>query len=162
LGKFVVTGIILGVLAVIAALTCPSEEYMRSEMDDNFRQSLERSDSIYMDGIENAIANIGYFFTSAESKSDLEILRVFARYNHLEYYDHSLFSTMRVVNNYHYEGVRCALGIFGIVIPCIDTHDLVLSTGPVQKEYNKQLIEDLGDEEYFGENPDLTFQEIEY
>ena len=78
------------------------------------------------------------------------------KYNRLEYYDHTLFSTIRLYNNYRIEGVRCAVGIFGMVIPTANFNDFLLRVGPVRKDYNQPVVTNPGgDEEYFGENPDL-------
>jgi hypothetical protein len=53
------------------------------------------------------------------------------------------------------EGVRCAIGVFGIVIPTANFNDFLLRVGPMRKEYNTPAINTSVDEEYFGENPDL-------
>ena len=164
LGKIVILGGILGILALIAAITCPSEKNMSEQMSDNIRQCLERSDSVYMDGIDNALANIGYIFSTAKTTGDTEMIRAFKKHNRLEYYNHGIFSTMYVFNNFHYEGIRCGIGIFGIVIPLINFNDLVLRTIPIRKEYNYRPVEDDGDEEFYGstdDGEDFIFKEMD-
>ena len=70
---------------------------------------------------------------------------------------------MRVFNNFHIDGIRCAIGIFGIVIPTINFNDLLLRDGPIQTdESNFRPVEIIGDDEYFGETPDLIFREENY
>ena len=162
LGKLIILGAILGVLAFIAHLTRPSEQKMRAEMLDNIRQCIESPDSIHTDAIDDAVANLGYIFTSADSVVDVALLNKFKKYNRLEYYDRWLYSSMHVYNNFHLEGLRCGIGIFGIVIPTINFNDLLLREGPVRNEYNQPLYEEVENEEYFGETPDLIFREGEY
>ena len=165
LGKFIILGTIIGIIALIAALTCPSEKYMREEMNDNIRQCLERSDSIYLDGIDNMLANIGYIFSKAESEKETDITRLFKKHNHLEYANHGVFATMQVINNFHYEGITCGIGIFGIVIPTINFKDLVLRNTPVHKDYNYKPGRGIDDDDvFFGEldfEDDLIYQDTE-
>jgi len=163
LGKILILLVILGIPAVIAMLTRPSEEQMRAEMMDNIRQCLERTDSIDSDAMDDAINNLTYIFTEADTVVNTELLANFKRYNHLEYYDHKLYSSMRVYNNFHIDGIRCGIGIFGIVIPTVNFNDLLLRDGPIQTdESNFRPVEIIGDDEYFGETPDLIFREENY
>jgi hypothetical protein len=162
LGKIIVTGTVLVILMVIAYVTCPSEKYMREEMIDDIRQCIERPDSIQTDWIDDAIANVGYIFTEADSTVNVELLNNFKRNNRLVYYNHSLFSTMYVYNNFRIDGIRCGIGIFGLVIPTINFNDLLLREGPMRDDYNKHPTEVDTDNYYFGETPDLIFKEENY
>jgi hypothetical protein len=162
LGKAIIFLVILCILAIVAYVSCPSERKMREEMTDDIRQCIERPDSIHTDWIDDAIANVGYIFTTADSVVDKEMWAAFNRYNRLEYYSHGIFSTMHVFNSFHVEGIRCGVGIFGVVIPTINFNDLVLRVGTVRGNYNYKPIEDVGDSEYFGETPDLIFREENY
>ena len=164
LGKFVILAAILGVLGFIANITRPSEKKMRAEMTDNIRQCLESSDSIHHnDWIDDAVDNVGYIFTEAGKEVNQELMDNFNRYNRLEYYKRTFYSSMHVYNNFHIEGIRCGIGIFGIVIPTVNFNDLLLRVGPVRKDYNQKLInndeEDEGDDEDLDETPDLIFKE---
>lgn len=136
---------------------------MRDEMIDNIRQCIERPDSLRTDVMDDAINNLTYIFTQADTVVNTDLLASFKRYNRLEYYDHTLYSSMRVYNNFHIDGIRCAIGIFGIVIPTINFNDLLLRDGPIQTdESNFRPVEIIGDDEYFGETPDLIFREENY
>ena len=133
------------------------------EMMDNIRQCIERNDSLQTDALDDAIANIGYIFTTADSVVNQELMANFKRYNRLEFYDHTLYSSMRVYNNFHIDGIRCGVGIFGIVIPTINFNDLLLRDGPIQTdEGGIRTIDVDGIDPYFGETPDLIFREENY
>lgn len=163
LGQFVIAAAILGVLALIALLTRPSEEYMRRQMTDNIRQLMQQSDSIHTDEVDDFVANIGFMFTSLdEDVDDRDKVKAFRKYNRLEYHDHVLYSTMHIFNNYHFYGERCALGIFGIVIPMISPTDLLLNVEPLRRQYNyKPNSLNLDDDSmYMGELPDMIFEEL--
>ena len=84
LGKAVILLILLGIPAVIAMLTRPSEEYMRDEMIDNIRQCIERPDSLRTDVMDDAINNLTYIFTQADTVVNTDLLASFKRYNRLE------------------------------------------------------------------------------
>ena len=157
LGHLIITLVILALLAVVACLTCPNEERVRTEMDDNIRQCIEERDSVSNDWTETFVKNTRYMFTTADSiLTHPEDLHVFYEFNSLVFHDHSLFSTMHIHNSFHIEGKRCAIGIFGLVIPIVDFNDFLLREGPMFKEY-KRPAPDYGSssEEFFGDNPDL-------
>ena len=77
LGKLVILVGICGVLLVVARFTIPDEETMMTEMTDNIRQCIEANDSIKQDWIDDAINNVGYIFTHADSIPNEEILANF-------------------------------------------------------------------------------------
>jgi hypothetical protein len=157
LGRLVITAIVLVILAIVAYSTCPTEQYMREEMDDNIRQCIEEHDSVHVDWTEVLVMNSRYMFTKADSVvQDQEAMDLFNRYNRTEYYNHSLFSTMYIYNSFYIEGKRCGWGIFGLVIPTVNFNDFLLRLGPGLKEYERpDPNADYNSEEYFGENPDL-------
>ena len=156
LGRTVIGLVFLAFLFIIGVITCPSEETMYEETRDNIRQCIQASDSLHIDGIDETLNNISYIFSKADTAvHDAEIMKSFDKYNRLEYNNHTLFSTMRLYNNFRVEGVRCAIGVFGIVIPTANFNDFLLRVGPMRKEYNTPAINTSVDEEYFGENPDL-------
>jgi hypothetical protein len=163
MGRILIVGIIIGILSGIACLTRPSEEVMTAEMVDDIRQCINRSDSVNSDKLDNMVANFGYIFSSADTVVDVESWKNFKRYNRLQYFDHGTYATMLVFNNYNVEGTRCGIGIFGIVIPTVNFIDLLLRDGPIQTdESNFRPVEIIGDDEYFGETPDLIFREENY
>ena len=157
LGRIVILAVILAILALIAVITRPSEEKMREEMTDNIRECIEARDSINTDWIDDAINNVGYIFTNADSTAyGEEVMRSFFAHNQIEYHSHTLFSTTRLYNSFQVQGVLCGIGVFGIVIPTVNFNDFLIRQGTMRKDYNQPVIRtDMGEDTYLGENPDL-------
>jgi len=159
LGRLIITIGILGIIAIIAWITNPSEQAMREEMNDDILQWIQESDSLNNnDWIDDAVINTGFIFTSADTVVtpwQTKLQEQFDKHNQMEYYDHGLFSTMHIYNSFHIQGKRCGIGLFGMVIPTVNFNDFILREGPMRKDYNQPVIRNNGDEEYFGENPDL-------
>lgn len=156
LGKIVILIAILLVLFVVAVITVPSEAKMQSEMMDDILECIHDNDSIKGDGIDDTIANFGRIFSEADStEADKELLEAFNKYNKLEIYRHSFYSTARLRNNLSAEGIRVGVGIFGFVIPTIKYSDIILFVSTF-KNYNKErLIDPPSQDEYVGENPNI-------
>ena len=156
LGKLVILAAIIGVLLFIAHLTIPDEETMMAEMDDNVRQCIEANDSIKTDWIDDAVNNVGYIFTTADSIPNQEIINNFYKYNEMEYYRHTFYATTLLHNNYKPEGIRIGIGVFGIVIPTVNFNDFLFRLGPMHKGYDQKVIRRviIGGES-FGSDPEL-------
>ena len=58
----------------------------------------------------------------------------------MEIYHHPLYSTAYLFNNMHPEGVRIGVGVYGLVVPTLTFHDLLLDVGPMHKGYNQKII----------------------
>ena len=169
LGRTIIGLVLLALLFLAAVITCPSEETMREETIDNIRECIEASDSAQIDAVDEMVNNVSYVFTKADTTfHDEETMKVFEEYNHLEYYNHYFFSTMRIYNNFRVEGTRCAIGFFGIVIPTATFDDFLLRVGTMRKEYNAPVINNANsssengegensttEDDYYGDNPDL-------
>jgi len=158
LGRLIISVAILAILSLVAWLTKPSEETMRKEMGDNILEWIQQNDSLNTDWIDDAVSNAGFTFTKADTvltPEHKEMMAQFDKHNRLEYRDHTLFATMVIYNSFHIEGKRCGVGLFGLVIPTVNFNDFLLREGPMRKEYNQPIIKNVGDDEYFGENPDL-------
>ena len=140
LGRLVILAVILGVLSVVAYLTVPDEETMMNEMTDNIFQCIEANDSIKTDWIDDAINNVGYIFTYADSVRDQEIIDNFYQYNRLEYKNHTLYATTLLHNNFKPDGIRVGIGLFGIVIPTVNFNDFLFRIGPLHKGYDQKPI----------------------
>ena len=156
LGRIVILIAILLVLFVVAVITVPSEAKMQSEMMDDILECIHDNDSIKGDGIDDTIANFGRIFSEADStEADKELLEAFNKYNKLEIYRHSFYSTARLRNNLSAEGIRVGVGIFGFVIPTIKYSDIILFVSTF-KNYNKErLVDPPSQDEYVGENPNI-------
>lgn len=155
-GKFVILIGACLVLYIIAMLTVPSEQKMKDEMIDNIRQCIEANDSIKNDWIDDAVNNVGYIFTEADSTVNKELMATFNKYNKLEIFRHTWYSTARIRNNFRTEGVRVGIGIFGVVIPTVNFNDFLMRVGPVRRDYDQKLIQNsYSTDDYMGDNPDL-------
>ena len=160
LGKLVILVIILGLFSIVASITCPSEKSMRTEMIDNIRQCIERPDSVFSDDLDDALANVGYMFSYADSAVDYRQLETFNHYNRLEYCEHTFYSTISIYNNFHSAGERIGIGFLGMVIPTLRPSDILMHEPPIRKDYNKPVQEDvISDSIYMGTTPDLIFRE---
>ena len=158
LGRAVFAAIIIVVIATVAIMTRPSEEYMYNEMTDNIIECLQKRDSIDTDWIDDAVNNIGYMLTTADTTNIPDEMEVFNKQNTMVYHDHTLYATMRLYNNFHVEGERCGIGLFGIVIPTVNFNDFISRGGTMRRDYNQPVkVNNTNDDSYedFGENPDL-------
>ncbi|MBP3849247.1 MAG: hypothetical protein J6E43_00330 [Prevotella sp.] len=157
LGKIIILAVVGIILAITAIMTVPTEEFTMTETEDNVRQCLQDNDSIKGDIIDEMVWNIGRTFTQADSALDnKEVLEACWKYNKIETYRHTFYSTARIRNNTHTEGVRVGFGIFGIVISTVYYSDLVMNLGPVRGKYNQRLIQDVAvPDEYIGDNPNI-------
>ena len=140
LGKLVILGAIIGAILVVAYLSVPDEETMMTEMEDDIRQCIEANDSIKNDWIDDAVNNIGYIFTCADSIPDQEIIDNFNKYNKLEYHHHTFYATALLHNNFKPEGIRAGIGIFGLVIPTVNFNDLLFRIGPMHRGYDQKPV----------------------
>ena len=157
LGKLLFLLGILVVLFVIARFTIPDEETMMTEMDDNIRQCIEANDSIKTDWIDDAVNNIGYIFTTADSIPNQELINNFNEHNTLKYYRHSFYATTLLHNNFKVDGIRVGIGIFGVVIPTVNFNDFLFRIGPMHKGYDQKVIRStiVGGTENWSNNPEL-------
>jgi len=157
LGKIIILLGILGVLFVIACLTVPDEETMMAEMNDNIRQCIEANDSIKTDAIDDAINNVFYIFTTADSIPNQEIIDNFEQCNTLEYCHHTFYATTLLHNNFKPEGIRAGIGLFGVVIPTINFNDFLFKIGPMHKGYDQKPVKStiIRGGYSFGSDPEL-------
>ncbi|MCH5310154.1 MAG: hypothetical protein J1E58_09860 [Prevotella sp.] len=162
LGRFIIIMGVLLVILTIAYLTAPSKQTMLDEMNDNILQCMEANDSVRGDWIDDAVNNIGYIFTKADStKVGLEWREAFDKYNRLEVYRHAFWTTAYIYNNIRTEGTRVGIGAFGVVVPTVNFNDFLLRIGPMHKGYDQRLIKTvIIPDDDLGKNPDI--QEFHY
>lgn len=157
-GKMVILVVIIVVLAIIARYTVPSDKKMMSETVDNIAQCIEVSKGVAGDKADDFVNNLTATFTDVDSisKKLKEQLEDFDRYNRIEVYPHTFYTTTRIHNNYRPQGTRVAIGIFGLVISTVNYNDFVLRTGVIRKEYNQKVFRNIySSDGYLGTNPDL-------
>jgi hypothetical protein len=140
LGKITILVAVFVTLLIIAHISVPDEQTMMTEMDDNIRQCIETNDSIKTDWIDDAVNNIGYIFTHADSIPNKEIIDNFYEYNTMKFYQHPFYSTVLLHNNFKPEGIRIGIGIFGIVIPKVSFKDFLFKIGPMHKGYDQKPV----------------------
>lgn len=155
---------VIAVLLLIAHLTVPSDQEVKDKVTHDIRLCIEENTIARGDKIDDAVRNITAIFSNPDSVSDNAAIEEFNKYNNLEIYRHTFYSTARIHNYMKAGGIRAGIGIFGMVIPTVNFSDIILHVGPVRKEYNQQIINNAyGDDEYFGNNPDIgnTFNTYE-
>ena len=141
LGKLVILAGFVVILLLIAYFTAPSEKEMTTNMEDNVMQCLQENDSIQGDPIDDYVNNIGFIFTKADTtKIFPDLIKAYRDLNRMEIYHHSLYSTAYLFTNMHPEGVRIGVGVYGLVVPTLTFHDLLLDVGPMHKGYNQKII----------------------
>ena len=159
LGRILIAGIILLVALLVAYFTAPKESSMDLEMTDNILQCLEVNDSIKGDAVDDFVHNLTFIFTTSDSTMiPKDVLNTYYKYNRLESYRHTFYSTTYLHNNMHPEGVRVGFGVFGIIIPTVLYEDILLDVGPVHKGYEQKLNQApiaTQDDDDLGENPNI-------
>jgi len=157
LGRIIIAAAVIMALLVVAHFTVPGEEKMMNEMTDNIFQCIEANDSIKTDWLDDAVNNVFYIFTTADSVSDPEVIDNFYKYNKVEYERHAFYATTLLRNNFKPEGFRVGYGLFGLVIPTVNFNEFLFRIGPLHKGYEQKPIKaTITVEGYnFGSDPEL-------
>ena len=157
LGKIIILVAIIAIILVVAKLTVPSDEEMKFGTLDGVCQCIEKSHGVPGDKSDDIVRNgIATFSHEADSLRKDTILADFHKFNRVEIYHHTFFSTAYVISNFNSTGARAAIGVFGMVIPTVNFGDFVLRNGPIRKEYNQKIIrQTISSDTYMGDNPDL-------
>ena len=159
LGRILILGVIMLAGMLVAYFTAPKEEDMDDEMQDNIMQCLEVNDGVKGDVVDDYVHNLAFIFTTADTAAIAEdVLRTYRKYNRLESYRHTFYSTSYIHNNMHPEGTRVGFGIFGIIIPTVLYEDILLDVGPVHKGYEQKLNQQVitNEEPDMGVTPNIT------
>ena len=158
LGRIIIAGVIILVGLIVAYFTAPKESDMDAEMEDNLMQCLEVNEAVKGDAVDDYVNNLTFIFTTADTAMiSKEVLDTYHKYNRLESYRHTFFSTSYIHNNMHPEGTRVGVGIFGLIIPTVLYKDILLDVGPVHKGYEQKLNQTpVIEEPDLGVNPNIT------
>ena len=158
LGRIIIATVIILATLLIAYFTAPKESDMDAEMNDNLMQCLEVNDGIKGDVVDDYVHNLTFIFTTADTTViEKDKLQTFEKYNRLESYRHTFYSTSYIYNNMHPEGTRVGFGLFGIIIPTVFYEDILLDIGPVHKGYEQKLNHaPVVDDTDLGESPNIT------
>ena len=157
LGKLLMLVAVILLLLLAAKMTIPSDESMMYGTLDGICQCIEESHGVPGDKsddiVRNGIATVSHETDSLKKDT---ILADFNKFNRIEIYHHTFFSTAYIISNFNSRGARAAIGVFGLVIPTVNFNDFVLRNGPVRKEYNQRIIKQtITSDTYMGDNPDL-------
>ena len=158
LGRLVILLIVSLVLYIFALITVPSKKLMLAETIDNIHECIQDNDSIKADEIDELINNISRTISVADTAlTNPEVFNAFLKYNRLQVFQHPGFLTVHVYNGIYPQGRRISIGVFQTVISTLNYDDLVLSTGAVRGDYNKQLTApvEVPDTGYIGENANI-------
>lgn len=157
LAKVIMLVAVMLLLMLSAKLTIPSDEQMMYGTLDGVCQCIQDSHGVPGDKsddiVRNGIATVSHETDSAKKDT---ILADFNKFNRVEIYHHTFFSTAYIISNFNSRGARAAVGIFGLVIPTVNFNDFVLRNGPIRKDYNQRIIKQtITSDTYMGDNPDL-------
>lgn len=140
LGQLIIVVVLIVVVVLIAAYTVPSEERMVTDTTDAISRCIEDNKLSKCDRIDDGVRNVTSMFTDCDSAIVEANMELFNQYNRIEVYPHTLYSTARIHSNFIAEGVRVAIGIFGMVIPTVSYNDMVLRDAVIRKDYNQRII----------------------
>jgi len=169
LGKVVITGVIIIILLIVAAITNPSAEKMVSETIDNVHQSIESDLGRDAEWIEATVSNIGYTFSSADpdealSKGQKERRKIqweafnagsYNQFNESNVSNYTFFSTISIPNNIFGEPKVVGFGIFGLVIPTVNYNNFIPLDGKTGDRPGQKIDNGVNPDEYMGDNPEL-------
>ena len=157
LGKVVILVALIAILLIVAKFTVPSDNEMTYGTLDGICQCIEKSHGVPGDKSDDIVRNgIATFSHETDSLKKDTIMEDFHKYNRVEIYHHTFFSTSYIISNFNSSGARAATGVFGMVIPTVNFGDFILRNGPVRKEYNQKIIrQTITSDSYMGDNPDL-------
>ena len=157
LGKIIILVALIAILLIVAKFTVPSDKEMAYGTLDGICQCIEKSHGVPGDKSDDIVRNgIATFSHETDSLKKDTIMEDFHKYNRVEIYHHTFFSTSYIISNFNSSGARAAIGVFGMVIPTVNFGDFILRNGPVRKEYNQKIIrQTITSDSYMGDNPDL-------
>jgi uncharacterized protein YpuA (DUF1002 family) len=158
LGKIIIIAAIMLILFVSAVMTRPSDEAVLKGADENVQECIQDNDSIKNDELDEFFANVARSFSETDTMlTNQEALKYFHRYNKLEIYNHTAYTTCYLRNTLHPQGIRVGIGLFGLVISTINYEDMILDLAPARGEFNVRIspAPTTTDTFSYGENPHL-------
>lgn len=157
LGRIVIFLCIIVVLLIVAIFTKPSKKVMAAETTDGILECIENNDSIKGDKIDDYITNFAHVFTKADtSQINKDLIEGLKKYNRMEIHDHTFYRSAYLHNNVHPEGVRVAIGAYGLVLPTVTYSDLLLYIGKMHGEFNKAILRNgVGSDHDMGSSPNI-------
>ncbi|MBP3512597.1 MAG: hypothetical protein J6K19_11220 [Prevotella sp.] len=156
LGRFIIAAVAVAAIAFIASLSVPADEDMLAKTEEGISLCIDENAISKSDKIDDAVRNFTAIFTGSDSAATERNMTDFYRFNRIEIYRHAFYSTARIHSNFHPEGTRASIGIFGMVIPTVSYDDILMRVLPIRKEYNQRILNiEYGSDDDLGSNPDF-------
>ena len=139
LGKVIIIAAVTGIVLLAASTTVPSKAKMEQELTDDIGQCIEECQGNAADISDDFVRNAMSVLTHPDSIPE-QAMDIFWKHNRIEVYHHTFFSTAFLFNNAIPNGKRCAIGVFGMVIPMLKYNDFIMRMVPMRKDYNQRII----------------------
>lgn len=137
---FKLGGVII-LLLIIAILTVPTEKRMKKGAFDAVVLCILGDLVGEQDRADDFARNMSSMVTRLDTTSNnIEQVVTFSKLNTMEVYNHLFYSTLYIHNSARPQGVRVAIGIFGLVIPTVGSNDFLLNTEPMQFENKDRIL----------------------
>ena len=137
---FKLGGVII-LLLIIAILTVPTEKRMKKGAFDAVVLCILGDLVGEQDRADDFARNMSSMVTRLDSTSNnIEQVVTFSKLNTMEVYNHLFYSTLYIHNSARPQGVRAAIGIFGLVIPTVGSNDFLLNIEPMQFENRNRVL----------------------
>ena len=137
---FKLGGVII-LLLIIAILTVPTEKRMKKGAFDAVVLCILGDLVGEQDRADDFARNMSSMVTRLDSTSNnIEQVVTFSKLNTMEVYNHLFYSTLYIHNSARPQGVRVAIGIFGLVIPTVGSNDFLLNIEPMQFEKKDRIL----------------------
>ncbi len=127
--RFFKLGGVVILILVLAIFTVPSEERMKKGTFDAVVLCILGDLVGEQDRADDFARNMSSMVTRLDSTSNrIEQVVTFKKLNTMEVYNHLFYSTLYIHNSARPQGVRAAIGVFGLVIPTVGSNDFLLNT----------------------------------
>lgn len=156
LGRFIIAVVVVAVLFLIASISVPDDKEMLVKTEDGISRCIEDNAISRNDKIDDGVRNFTAIFSNGDSAEVAKNMKDFYRFNRIEVCRHTFYSTARIHSNFYSEGIRAAVGFFGMVIPTVSYEDILMRVAPLRKEYNQSILKvDYSSDVDLGSNPDF-------
>lgn len=139
-GQIVILLIAAAAVLLLLYLSVPSDKKMLNDAADAICRCIEDNKLAKNDKTDDVVRNIVAIFADCDSATIGKNMRTLYKYNRIEVYRHTFYSTARIHNNYRPDGTRVAVGFLGIVFPTVSYGDIVMGDAPIRKDYNRKII----------------------
>ncbi len=129
------------VLLLVAMVSVPSDDRMKSEVENAVTLSIIANVMGPQDQSDDVVRNLTSIINAVDTAAiKMDQFHVFQKMNKIEVYRHALFSTARIHHLGNPGGTRVAIGFLGLVIPTVTSNDYLLRTEPLRKDYGNRPL----------------------